>query len=58
MTNMIISLDGEEKIQTRFWWGNPKQRDQLQNPGTDERILKWIIKKQITWKIHAQMREY
>jgi len=53
MTNMIISLDGEEKIQTRFWWGNPKQRDQLQNPGTDERILKWIIKKQITWKIHA-----
>jgi hypothetical protein len=27
--NMITSLDGEEKIEIRFWWGNPKQRDQL-----------------------------
>jgi len=29
MMNMITSLDGEEKIQIRFWWENPKQRDQL-----------------------------
>jgi hypothetical protein len=50
---MITSLDGEEKIQTGFYWGKPKQKDQVQNPGTDERILKWIIRKQITAKTQA-----
>jgi hypothetical protein len=24
---------------TRFWWGNPRERDQLEDPGVDGRII-------------------
>jgi hypothetical protein len=30
---------------TGFWWGNPRERDQLKDPGIDGIILKWIFKK-------------
>jgi hypothetical protein len=37
---------GTGKVYTGFWWGNLKERDHLEDPGTDERIiLRWIFKK-------------
>jgi hypothetical protein len=28
-----------------FWWGNPRERDHLEGPGLDGRIiLKWMFK--------------
>ena len=31
---------------TRFWWGNLRERDHLENPGVDVRIvLRWIFRK-------------
>jgi hypothetical protein len=37
---------GTEEVHTEFWWGNPKERDHLEDLGVDGRmILKWILKK-------------
>jgi hypothetical protein len=36
--------EGEEYI--GFWWGNPRERDHLGDPGLDGRIiLRWIFRK-------------
>jgi hypothetical protein len=33
-------------VYTGFWWGNLRERDQLEDPGIDERILlRWIFRK-------------
>jgi hypothetical protein len=32
------------KIDVEFWWGNLKERDYLNDLGTDGRILHWIFK--------------
>ena len=37
--------NGEEY--TEFWWGNLRERDHLEDPGVDGRIiLRWIFRKQ------------
>jgi len=31
---------------TGFWWGNPRERDHLEHPGVDGRIiLRWTVRK-------------
>jgi len=37
---------------TGFWWGNPRERDHLEDPGIEgRRTLRWIFKKWVmgTW---------
>jgi hypothetical protein len=37
---------GRVEAYTRFWWGNLRERDHLENPGVDDRIiLRLIFKK-------------
>jgi hypothetical protein len=37
---------GRRDVQTGFWWGILRERDQLEDPGVDwSIILKWIFKK-------------
>jgi hypothetical protein len=34
-----------------FWWGNLRERDHLEDPGLDEKIiLRWIFRK---WDVRA-----
>ena len=30
---------GEEKAYTWFWWGNLRERDHMEDPGVDGRII-------------------
>jgi hypothetical protein len=37
---------GRGEMYTVFWWGNLRERDNLEDPGVDGRIiLKWIFRK-------------
>jgi hypothetical protein len=37
---------GKESCVPEFWWGTLQERDQLEDPGVDERrILKWLCRK-------------
>ena len=37
---------GTGEVCTGFWWGNPRERDHLGDPGVDGRIiLRWVFKK-------------
>jgi len=38
-------------VNTGFWWGNPRERDHLEDTGVDGRIiLRWILK---NWDVEA-----
>jgi len=34
-------------VYTGFWWGNVRERNHLEDPGVDGRILRWIFTKWI-----------
>jgi len=35
-----------EKVYTEFWWGNLRERDHLEDPDVDGRIIiRWIFRK-------------
>jgi hypothetical protein len=35
-----------EEVYTGFWWGNLRERDHLQDPGVDGRIIiRWFVRK-------------
>jgi hypothetical protein len=41
-----VALLGGEEAYTGFWWGNLRERNHLEDPGTDGRIiLRWIFRK-------------
>jgi len=42
---------GRGEVCTEFWWGNLRERDHLEAPGVDGRvILRWIFRK---WDVGA-----
>jgi hypothetical protein len=43
--------EGRGEAYTRFWWGNLRERDHLEDPGVDGRIiLRWIFR---NWNVGA-----
>jgi len=43
--------EGRGQVRTGFWWGNLRERDHLEDPGVDRKIiLRWIIRK---WDVRA-----
>jgi len=41
-----VARRGGEKVRTGFGWGNLRERDHMEDPGIDGRIiLRWIFRK-------------
>jgi hypothetical protein len=41
-----VARRGRGEVYTGFWWGNMRERDNLEDPGLDGRIiLRWIFRK-------------
>jgi hypothetical protein len=57
----IFGPMGRGGAHTGFWWGNLRERDQLEDPGLDRKIiLRWIFKKWegvMDWTDLAQERD-
>jgi len=46
-----VAQMGKRKVNTGFWWGSLRERDHLEDPGVDGRIiLRWIFRK---WDVGA-----
>jgi hypothetical protein len=42
----MYHVRGREDVHIGFWWGNPRERDHLEEPCVDGRIiLRWILRK-------------
>jgi len=47
-----VACTEDRKVCTGFWWGNLRERDHLEVPGVDGRIiLRWIFTK---WDVEAK----
>jgi hypothetical protein len=41
-----VDLWGRGEVYTRFWWGNLRETDHMEDPGVDGKIiLGWIFRK-------------
>ena len=41
-----VASRGRREAHTGLWWGSLRERDHLEDPGVDEKIiLKWIVRK-------------
>jgi len=51
MDGECSTYGGRGEVYTGFWWGNLRERDYLEDPGIDGRIiLRWIFRK---WDVGA-----
>ena len=51
-----VAVWGRRDVYSRFWWGNLRERDHLEDPGVDGRIiLSWIFRK---WDVGAWLRKW